>query len=135
AQQVIAKYMTYYRIITEMAIYDARLVPTAASNPEHATQLAHERELMDAVTQARPSLQVSRPNLRNLGIRSVAPILRGSRIEGAIVVDISIHDVEETLAAIDRRLTTIMGAMMALVAAALYLLLRGGILLRLNRLM
>lgn len=134
-QQIIAKYMTYYRIINDMAIYSADGLSVAAADSRALHQRTTDPEILAAISHAKPSLHVSRPDLKNFGIRSVAPILQGSRIIGAVVLDVSIQDLELTLATIDRRIAGMMGVMLILVSMALYVLLRGTILLRLRRLM
>ena len=134
-QQIIAKYMTYYRIITHMAIYNRRFVCIATSDVHRTHQKTRDPEILGAVVEARPSLHVSRADRQGLGIRSIAPIMRGSRAVGAVTVYVSLQDVQQTLAAIDRRIALIMAAQLALVSTALFVLLRGSILLRLRRLM
>lgn len=133
-QQIIEKYMTYYRIIHHMAIYDAAMKRVASSDPNPENETTNDREILEAVQRAKPSLYVYRQDRRNLGIRSVSPILKGSQIVGAIAVDLSVQDVQETLAAIDRRIEIIMGLKIVLVSLVLFLLLRGTILQRLQRL-
>ncbi|TMQ50959.1 MAG: cell wall metabolism sensor histidine kinase WalK, partial [Candidatus Eisenbacteria bacterium] len=125
-QQIIAKYMTYYRIITHMAIYNRRFVCIATSDVHRTHQKTRDPEILGAVVEARPSLHVSRADRQGLGIRSIAR---------AVTVYVSLQDVQQTLAALDRRIALIMAAQLALVSTALFVLLRGSILLRLRRLM
>ena len=134
-QQIVAKYMTYYRVISDMALYDADSLSVAASNQALLQVRTTDSEILDALTRAKPSLHVTRPDPSNFGIRSVAPILQGSRIVGAVVLDVSMQDIKATLASIDRHIATIMGVALALVAVALWALLRRSVLVRLRRLM
>jgi len=133
-QQIIAKYMTYYRMISSMAIYDHDMICSASSNPGDVKRRTRNHEVIDAVRRARPSLHVVRPDLRDLGIRSVTPILQGSHVVGALAIDVSMQDVQQTLDALDRRIGVIMMLKLAVVCLALFVLLRGTILARLNRL-
>lgn len=133
--QVVEKYMTYYRIIRDLTLYDRNLVATAAADPHRMGTRAQEKDIREAVLEARPTLEVSRPNFKNFGIRSVSPILQGSHIIGAVVLDVSMMDVQQTLASMDRRLALVMGGILAMVAGVLFMLLRASVLLRLRRLM
>ena len=134
-QQIVAKYMTYYRIIKDMAIFGSDSMRVAASNQMPLDARASDPEVLDALTRAKPALHVTRADFSNFGIRSVAPILEGSRVVGAVVLDVSMQDIQATLASIDQHIATIMGVALALVAAALLVLLRRSILVRLRRLM
>lgn len=133
--QIIAKYMTYYRVISGITIYGPDSLSVASSTPKAVHKRTRDPEILAAIARARPTLHVSRPDLQNLGIRSVAPILQGSRIIGAVAVDVSIQDIQLTLSAIDRHIATMMGIELVLITVALFVLLRGTILLRLQRLM
>ena len=134
-QQIVAKYMTYYRVISDMALYGNDSLSVAASNQSALRVRTTDPEILDAISRAKPSLHVTRPDLSNFGIRSVAPILQGSRIVGAVVLDVSMQDIKTTLASIDRHIATIMGVALALVAIVLLILLRRSVLVRLRKLM
>ncbi|TMQ71464.1 MAG: HAMP domain-containing protein [Candidatus Eisenbacteria bacterium] len=134
-QQIIAKYMTYYRSLSDMAIYNDRLESTASSDPLQVNRPTSDPEVIAAIRAAKPSLHVSRRDFSNLGIRSVAPILQGSRVVGAMAINLSMRDIQTTLDALDRRLAVIMGVKLVLVCLALFVLLRSVILMRLHRLM
>src|SRR5437867_5388161 len=134
AQQILAKYMTYYRIIRAMTIYDADLIGTASSDSARVGRQTGDPDVVQAITRAKPSLHVSRPDARNLDIRSVAPILQGSRIRGAVALDMSIRDLQQILGDNDRHVAMLTSIVLVLVAAALFVLLRMTILRRLHRL-
>jgi len=133
-QEIVAKYMTYYRSITNMSIFDTSGVRTAASNPDRLHKLSDDPKVFEALRRAKPSLVVTRLDWNNLGIRSVAPILQGTHIIGALAIDVSVQDLQQTLAAMDRRIGLIMGIKVLLVSLVLFFLLRRSILLRLGRL-
>ena len=133
-QQIIAKYMTYYRIISDMAIYNANRERVASSDPSLLRRRTTDPEVVAAIVRAKPTLHVSRPDIQDLGIRSVVPILQGSRIVGAVAIDVSMRDVKATLDALDRRIMLIAGAKLLVVCVVLFVLLRVSILVRLGRL-
>jgi signal transduction histidine kinase len=132
--QVIAKYITYYRVIQEISYFDINRTIVADSDPKRVGQKTEDHDIVDAITVAKPSLRVTRQDWRDLGLRSVAPILKGSSVVGAIVIDVSIRDIEQTLAAIDRRIALIMVGTVILASAALFFLVRHTILRRLSKL-
>lgn len=134
-EQVIAKFTTYYRIIRRISVYDRNVMNIADSNPSELGRLTKDVDIIAAVTFAKPSIQITSSDRRNMGIRSIAPILQGSRIVGAVGVDISIQDIQLTLAAIDRRVVAIMVVIVLAASAILFILLRITILQRLNHLM
>jgi signal transduction histidine kinase len=133
--EVVEKYMTYYRAIRDLTLYDSGMVATAASDPASVGKVAEETDIAAAVHEARPTLQVSQPRVKDFGVRSVSPILQGSRIVGAVAVDVSMQDVQQALSEMDVRLATMMAMVLGLVAATLYVLLRANVLVRLQRLM
>ncbi|OGW44193.1 MAG: hypothetical protein A2132_01815 [Nitrospirae bacterium RBG_16_43_11] len=133
--QVIAKFITYYRIITNISYYNSESVIVADSNPENIGQSTNDNRIADAVSMAKPSIIITKSDWNNVGIRSISPILQGSKIMGAVEVDISIGDVQMTISAIDRRVAMILVVAVLSSSAALYFLLRVAILQRLNRLM
>jgi hypothetical protein len=59
-QQIIAKYMTYYRMISSMAIYDHDMICTASSNPGDVKQGTRNHEVIDAGP-ARAAILTRRP--------------------------------------------------------------------------
>src|SRR3989304_1898356 len=133
--QVIAKFITYYRIITKISYYNSESVIVADSNPEHIGYRTKDNLVAEAVSMAKPSIMITKSDWSNVGIRSISPILQGSKIVGAVEVDISINDIQKTLSAIDRRVAMVLVVVVLSVSAALYFLLRVAILQRLNRLM
>ena len=133
--EVVEKYVTYYRTIRKLTFYDADLVATASSDPARVgMHPIHVTEVTAAVREARPTLAVMREK-NDFSALSVSPLLQGSRIVGAVVLDVSMDDVSQALAAIDLRLATMMAMILGLVAATLYVLLRANLLVRLRRLM
>ena len=133
--QVIAKFITYYRIITKISYYNSESVIVADSNPEHIGHRTNDNLIAEAVSMAKPSIIITKSDWNNVGIRSISPILQGSKIIGAVEVDISIKDIQMALSAIDRRVAMILVVVVLSASAALYFLLRIAILQRLNRLM
>lgn len=133
--QVIAKFITYYRLITKISYYNSESVIVADSNPEHIGHRTNDNLIAEAVSMAKPSIIITKSDWNNVGIRSISPILQGSKIIGAVEVDISIKDIQMALSAIDRRVAMILVVVVLSASAALYFLLRIAILQRLNRLM
>ena len=133
--QVIAKFITYYRLITKISYYNSEFVIVADSNPEHIGHRTNDNLIAEAVSMAKPSIIITKSDWNNVGIRSISPILQGSKIIGAVEVDISIKDIQMALSAIDRRVAMILVVVVLSASAALYFLLRIAILQRLNRLM
>ena len=133
--QVIAKFITYYRLITKISYYNSEFVLVADSNPEHIGHRTNDNLIAEAVSMAKPSIIITKSDWNNVGIRSISPILQGSKIIGAVEVDISIKDIQMALSAIDRRVAMILVVVVLSASAALYFLLRIAILQRLNRLM
>ncbi len=131
---IIAKYLTYYRDISRMTIYSDSLAVVASSNLVAGSRGLQDPEVGDALRRAKPTLRVSAPRDGEIQIRSVAPILQGSRIVGILDLDVSIRDVSVTLHAIDERILAIMTVKLVVLAAILFVLLRGTILNRLQRL-
>jgi len=131
---IVAKYMTYYRDISRMTIYDPSMGVVASSDLTVGSRGRQVAEIDDAIRRAKPSLNVGRPVHGNIQIRSVAPIMQGSRIVGAIDLELSIRDINSTLHAIDERILIIMSVKLIVLAAILFFLLRGTILNRLERL-
>lgn len=131
---IVAKYLTYYRDISRITIYSESLGVVASSDlvPGSRGHLDHEVE--DALRLAKPTLKVSHPKNGAIQIRSVAPVLQGSRIVGILDLDVSIRDVNVTLHAIDKRILAIMTVKLVVLVAILFVLLRGTILNRLQRL-
>lgn len=133
--QVIAKYITYYRVISRISYYNSELVNVADSKTFGIGQKSRDNEVLAAVILAKPSIRITTSDWDNLGIRSVSPILQGSKVMGAVEIEISIHDVQMTLSAIDRRVVAILVIVVLSASAALFILLRIAILQRLSRLM
>ena len=133
--QVIAKFITYYRVIRRISYYNSELVNVADSKTLEIGQRTRDNEISDAILLAKPSIRITTADWNNLGIRSVSPILQGTKVMGAVEIKISIQDVQMTLSAIDRRVITILVFMVLAASVSLFILLRIAILQRLSRLM
>lgn len=134
-KDIVRKYMTYHRIIKSISLYDSKYTNRADSDPENEGTVTRDEDLIRAINLARPSLKITRFDRTRLGIRSIFPILRGSRVIAAIEMHISIKDIEAIMTAIDRRIITILVFTIMGASIALYILLRRVILQRLSRLM
>ena len=133
--EIIAKFMTYYRVIQNISFYGPDFVNRADATPESIGQTTQDRDVRAAIQYAKPSLSILDSDLDNFRIRSIAPILQGSRIVGAVVLDISIQDIQVTLSSIDRRILAILIVTVLMACAGLFFLLRSTVLIRLGRLM
>ncbi len=133
-QDVIAKYMTYYRNIRGISFYDSSLHDVADSDPSRIGPATPGSDVLDALRAAKPSTRIMTENKRALGIRSVSPILRGSKITGATVIEISFDDITATLSKVDRSIIVLQVLVTIIVCLALYVLIRHVILARLTRL-
>ena len=133
-QDVIAKYMTYYRNIRGISFYDPAMRDVADSDPSKIGPAAPASDVVDALRAAKPSTRIMQENGRTLGIRSVSPILRGSRITGAAVIEISFDDITATIVKVDQSIITLQVLKTVIVCLALYVLIRHVILARLTRL-
>ena len=133
-QDVIAKYMTYYRNIRGISFYDAAGQDVADSDPSRIGPVKLTPDVVDALRAAKPSTGVMKENGRELGIRSVSPILQGSKITGAAVIEISFDDITATIAKVDQSIIVLQVLKTMIVCLALYVLIRQIILTRLTRL-
>ena len=133
-QDVIAKYMTYYRNIKGIRFYGPEGRDVADSDPSRIGGNQVDQDVLDAIQSARPSTSVMKTNGRELGIRSVSPILRGSKITGAAVIEISFDDITKTIAKVDQSIIVLQVLKTIVVCLALYVLIRHVILTRLTRL-
>jgi len=132
---VLSKYVSYYRIIKKMQFVDENFISISSSQKDQLGQLIKDEDIVMAISKARPSIRVVKYDKKSLSIRSVAPIFLGSKIFGAISIDVSIADIENTLAVIERRMSTIIVITVLLASLLLFIVLRSTILLRLSRLM
>jgi diguanylate cyclase (GGDEF)-like protein/PAS domain S-box-containing protein len=132
---IIDKYMTYYRVIESISFYDANLSSVADSVAERVGQTTADPDVLEAVKFAQPLTRVVESDRRILNIHSIAPILLGSKIVGAVVIKISIRDIHATLSAIDRRILVILIVTVLTAAIVSFVILRASILPRLSRLM
>ncbi len=133
-QDVIAKYMTYYRNIRRIAFYDPTPRDVADSDPSRIGPRIPQADVLDALRAAKPSTRIMTEDKHALGIRSVSPILRGSKITGAAVIEISFDDITATIAKVDRSIIALQVLKTIIVCLALYVLIRHVILARLTRL-
>lgn len=131
---VIAKYMTYYRTVTRISYYDADGEITADSDRTRIGTGTDDPVILAAVTRARPAVEVTSSEWEQLRIRSVSPILKGSYIEGAVVMEVTIDDLAETLARVDQQILLIVVFSVAATSILLFFLLRSMFLVRLRRL-
>jgi C4-dicarboxylate-specific signal transduction histidine kinase len=133
-QDIIAKYTSYYRNIRQIAFFDPTLHDVADSEPTKIGTITTDPDILEALRAARPSTRTTRVGYQDFSIRSVSPILRGSKITGAAVIYLSVQDITETIAKVDRSIIILQVAITVVVCLALYVLIRQIILLRLNRL-
>ncbi len=133
-QDVIAKYMTYYRNIRGISFYDPAMTDVADSDPSRLGPATPGPDVVAALRAAKPSMRVMQENGRALGIRSVSPILHGSKITGAAVIEISFDDITATIAKVDQSIIALQVMKTVIVCLALYVLIRHVILSRLTRL-
>lgn len=133
-KEIIRKYITYYRIINNISFYDSELVNIADSHQDHLGQITSDPDTIAAVSLAKPSIKVIQFDRESLGIRSIAPILQGSKIFGAVIMDVSIDDIESSLWTIDRHIGINLLVTVLVAAVTLFIMLRSSILVRLNQL-
>lgn len=133
-QDIIAKYTSYYRNIQEIAFFDSTLRNVADSDPKRIGAITSDPDVIQALRAARPSTRTTRLSNEDFGIRSVSPILRGSKITGAAVIYLSVQDINETIAKVDQSIVILQVLKTIIVCLALYVLIRQVILTRLTRL-
>jgi signal transduction histidine kinase len=131
-QDIIIKFSDYYRFIHGISFYNTHIVNEADSILSHIGQTNQNPDILDAVSLARPSVRITHSDKEELDIRSIAPIIQGSKIIGAVVLDISTRDAQAVISIIDRRLITILTATVLASSTILFILLRSTILLRLQ---
>jgi signal transduction histidine kinase len=131
---IMRKYITYYRIISTLSYYDTDLVNTADANSASIGSVTEDAAIRAAVKKAKPSLEILAVDEEHLVIRSVAPVLRGTKILGAVVMDLSIKDLEIILKTIDQRIWSILLITAVGAAIVLFMMLRSTILARVSRL-
>ena len=136
ADEIIRKYITYYEIFDSIQIYDAKGALVSASDDSKKIGLTTEnKHIKSAVLSAKPYMASHLDNEEQLGIRSISPIMQGSKIIGAVVIDIAITDIQEATVAIGERIVIIVLIVTAIASLLLIFLLRGAILNRLDRVM
>jgi signal transduction histidine kinase len=134
-RRVIAKYMTYYRVMERISVYDDHLIDIADSSPERKGQITQDSDIIAAVNEAKPTLKIIQRGWQGLRLRSIAPILQGSKIVGAAVSDISIEDIQTTIGNIEKEVLSILLVTVLAASGMLAVLLQGSVLKRLSRLM
>jgi len=133
-QDVIAKYMTYYRNIRGISFYDPSQYDVADSDPSRIGPSHPGADVLQALHDARPGTRVIQTPGAELRIRTVSPILQGSKITGAAVIEISFEDIKATIAKVDQSIIVLQVLKTFIVCFALYVLIRHVILARLTRL-
>ena len=132
--EIIAKFMTYYRIIQGISFYDTSFINRADSHTERIGQTTQDQDIIAAISMAKPRIHVTSSDWKSLSIHSVAPIFQGSRIAGAIAMEISIQDIQATMSAIDHRIAVILIITIIMTSFILFIILRSSILIRLSHL-
>ena len=135
ADIIISKYMTYYRAINQIQFYDKNSMLLASSGQNYIGEKTTDTDIKQATMSAKPSIVTMLEDKEQLGVRSIYPVIQGSKIIGAVVLDISINDIQETLSTVNQRIAFIMFVTVSLAIAVLFVLLRGAVLNRLARLM
>ncbi len=135
---IISKYLTYYRIINEVHYYAASservfdvYAPSITVLSDHPS---NDPTILQAIEKAKPSLDISESPDAGLSIRSIAPVLQGSQVIGAVVITLSIDDINAIMAKIERRIYLIMLAVLAVAIVVMFAFLRSNLLKRLTRL-
>ncbi|MCA9755307.1 MAG: HAMP domain-containing protein [Candidatus Eisenbacteria bacterium] len=133
-QNIVAKYMTYYRVISHITYYNPDGVNLADSDSNRIGEQNSDPDVQIALDTATPRLYVSNDDWHAFEIRSVAPVLRGSRVAGVVTMDISVADLHATLSAIIHRVAIIMAAQVLVASLLLFILLDRAILRRITSL-
>ncbi len=131
---IISKYITYYRIIKRISLYDSQLINIADSEPGYVSTTTQDPDIIQALSIAKPTVKVIELDENNLAIYSIAPILRGSKINAAVILDISIQDIRNSLAAINYRIGLIFIITVIISSIFITIMLRRSILPRLEHL-
>jgi signal transduction histidine kinase len=134
-QRIVEKYVTYYREIVGIAIFDSAATVVAAEQTAEVGSASRNPTVLAALSEAKPNLTVLHPLGGGYAVRSVAPLMGGSRVVGAVEMDITMGTLQSTLQQMDRQLVILGLAVLALVSVSLLVGLRGVVLLRLRRLM
>ena len=121
-QDVIAKYMTYYRNIRRISFYAPSRQVVADSDPTRIGPAEPDEDVIEALRDARPVTRVIQEQGQELGIRSVSPILQGSRITGAAVIEISFEDIKAAIAKVDQSIIVLQVLKTFVVCLAVYVL-------------
>jgi signal transduction histidine kinase len=107
----------------------------AASANKNIGNLTDDENIINAIVSAKPAIIAKQTEDFNLVIQSIYPLLQGSKIIGAVEVDISNDDLKETLSKVNYNIAVILLVTVSLAAMLLFFLLRGAILNRLTKLM
>ena len=131
---IIQKYITYYRQIDEITYYDHQLLAAVSSNKQVIGTRVTDPRVIAALREAKPVLELIGTEHDSLYIFAVSPLLRGSRIEGAVALKISIQDLRAKLSKVDTHAVSLLAGTLLAAIVSLYLMLRSWVLLRLQRL-
>ncbi len=101
---IISKYMTYYRMIKRISLYDSQFKNIADSEPTYVSTFTKNPDIIQALSFAKPTVKIIEFDNKNLTISSIAPILQGSKIIATVVLYISIQDIPDSLAAINYKI-------------------------------
>ncbi len=134
-QVVINKYITYYRMIKNISFYDNRLVNTADSIPSNIDKQTQNPLILAAIESGKPTTIVTRFNSYNIKVASISPIFQGTKIVGAVSMEISVDDINATLKRIDRSMLLIIVSLLSVASLLLFVLLKKTILQRLSNLL
>ena len=131
AEGIIIKYITYYRMIKRISLYDIQSRNIADSESGYVSTITQDPNIILALSKAKPIIKIDRENLM---ITSISPILQGSKIFAAVVIDISIRDITDSLSAINYRIGFIFIVTIFISSVTIIIMLYETILPRLERL-
>ncbi len=131
---IIIKYITYYRMIKRISLYDIQFKDIADSESGYVSTITQNPDIILALSKAKPTVKIIELDEENLAIHSITPILQGSKIFAAVVIDISIQDISDSLSAINHRIGFIFVVTVLISSVAIIIMLRRSILPRLKHL-
>lgn len=133
-QVVLNKYMTYYRMIRKISFFDTSLLDTADSSFLDIGRRTKDVRIREAVRFGKPSTVITRSNRNNIHVDSISPIFQGTKIVGAVYMEISVDDINATIMVMDKGMLAIMASLLILSYILLFVLLRKAIMQRLTHL-
>jgi len=134
-KEIIGRYMTHYRMIKGISFYDTDYTNMVDSDPQNIGKETQDKEIVKAITLTKAGQSFTRSDSANFCIRSVSPISLRSKVIGALVLNISIQDIEAIMSSIDHQILIVLIVTVLVACTFLFFLLRHIILRRLNRLM